>query len=58
MTQGATRHERGLNAFLAAESLAKARSWTFNWRLVEAPGVGHSAKKMFAAREAWEALKP
>jgi pimeloyl-ACP methyl ester carboxylesterase len=56
--QGATRHERGLNAFKAAQSLAQARGWPFNWRLVEVPGVGHKAKKMFAAPEASAALKP
>lgn len=56
--QGPTRHERGLNAFKAAQSLAQARGWPFNWRLVEVPGVGHKAKKMFAAPEASAALKP
>ena len=58
MAQGSTRHERGLNAFRAAQSLAGSHAWTLNWRLVETPGVGHSAEKMFAAKEAWEALKP
>jgi len=58
MPQGATRYERGLNAFKAAQSLAQSRSWAFNWRLVETPGIGHKAEKMFAAKEAWEALKP
>jgi dienelactone hydrolase len=56
--QGATRHERGLNAFRAAQSLAQSSSWTFNWRLVELPGAGHSARKMFSSEEAWEALTP
>jgi pimeloyl-ACP methyl ester carboxylesterase len=56
--QGATRHERGRNAFEAAQALAQARRWPFNWRLVEVPGVGHRAKKMFAAPEASDALKP
>jgi len=46
--QGATRYERGLNAFRAAEGLAKRKGWEFNWRLVEAKAVGHSAKAMFA----------
>jgi len=58
MAQGATRHERGVKAFRAAESLAKSHAWTFNWRLVETPGVGHSAEQMFTAQQAWEALKP
>ena len=56
--QGATRHERGRNAFKAAQALAQARGWPFAWRLVEVPGVGHRAKKMFAAPEASAALKP
>jgi hypothetical protein len=33
-------------------------SWKFNWRLVELPGVGHSARKMFSAPQAFEALSP
>jgi poly(3-hydroxybutyrate) depolymerase len=45
--QGPTRYQRGLNAFRAAEQLAKRNGWEFRWRLVEAAGVGHSAKKMF-----------
>ncbi len=56
--QGATRHERGRNAFKAAQALAQERGWPFAWRLVEVPGVGHRAKKMFAAPEASAALKP
>jgi pimeloyl-ACP methyl ester carboxylesterase len=48
--QGATRYERGLNAFKTAKSLAQASSWPFNWRLVELPGTGHSATQMFASR--------
>jgi poly(3-hydroxybutyrate) depolymerase len=45
--QGPTRYQRGLNAFRSAEQLARRNGWEFNWRLVEAAGVGHSAKKMF-----------
>lgn len=56
--QGQTRYERGHNAFKAAEALARERGWPFNWRVVEVPGVGHSAKRMFAAPEASAALKP
>lgn len=56
--QGATRHERGHRAFKAAQALAQSRGWSFNWRLAEVPGVGHSARKMFAAPEASAALKP
>jgi pimeloyl-ACP methyl ester carboxylesterase len=56
--QGASRLARGLNAFNAAKSLAQARSWTFNWRLIELPGVGHDAGKMLSAPQASEALAP
>ncbi len=56
--QGATRHERGLNAFRSAEARAKAAGWPFNWRLVEVPGIGHTAKRMFGSDQAAEALRP
>jgi dienelactone hydrolase len=56
--QGASRHQRGMNVFDAARKLAQARGWAFNWRLVELPGVGHSASKMFAAPQASDALAP
>jgi pimeloyl-ACP methyl ester carboxylesterase len=56
--QGASRHERGLNVFKAARTLAQARGWTFNWRLVELPSVGHDAQKMLAAQQASDALTP
>jgi poly(3-hydroxybutyrate) depolymerase len=47
MRQGSTRHARGLNAFHAAQALAKRRGWPFGWRLAEVPGVGHSASRMY-----------
>ena len=56
--QGASRHQRGVNVFHAARKLAQERGWAFNWRLVELPGVGHSASKMFAAPQASDALAP
>ena len=56
--QGASRHQRGVNAFNAARTLAQKRGWTFNWRLVELPGVGHNAPKMFSAPQASDALAP
>src|SRR6516225_8272658 len=46
LAQGASRYQRGLNVFNAAKTLAQARGWTFNWRLLELPGVGHNARKM------------
>jgi alpha-beta hydrolase superfamily lysophospholipase len=56
--QGRTRLERGRNAYKAAKRLARARGWTFNWRLVTAPGVGHSAPKMFHSKRILAALAP
>ncbi|TMJ75558.1 MAG: hypothetical protein E6G80_02420 [Alphaproteobacteria bacterium] len=58
LAQGASRYQRGINVFNAAKNLAQARAWRFNWRLVELPGVGHNARKMFAAPQASEALSP
>jgi pimeloyl-ACP methyl ester carboxylesterase len=54
--QGANRYERGQNAFRAAQQLAQDRGWTFNWKLAEVPGVGHSARRMFGSAEALAAL--
>lgn len=54
--QGFNRYERGINAFHAARQTAQERGWTFNWRLVEVPGVGHSARRMYASRQAGDAL--
>ena len=50
LAQGASRYQRGVNV--------SARGWKFNWRLVELPGVGHNARKMFSAPQAAEALSP
>src|SRR5262245_13469800 len=58
MAQGATRLERGLNIYKQAEALATSHHWAFNWRLVELPGVGHSAAKMFSSPQARAALRP
>ena len=58
LAQGAKRYDRGLNAFLTAQTLAKSRGWPFNWRLVEVPGVGHDTRKMFNSPQALEALAP
>ena len=58
LAQGTSRHQRGVNAFNAGKALARARGWPFKWRLVELPGVGHSARKMFAAPQASAALAP
>src|SRR5262245_43151412 len=58
LAQGASRHQRGVNAFNAGKALAQARGWPFNWRLVELRRVGHNAKKMFTAPQASTALAP
>lgn len=58
MAQGSNRHERGMNAFNTGKAAAASNNWKFNWRLVEAPGVGHSARGMFGSDRAVEALKP
>ena len=56
MKQGASRYERGLACFTAAETLARERGWKFGWRKVEVPGTEHDAAKMFAAPEVQAAL--
>ena len=54
--QGSNRLERGHNTFRAAQQLAKERGWTFNWKLVEVPEVGHSARRMLGSAEAQAVL--
>jgi hypothetical protein len=56
LAQGTTRYDRGLNAFAAARKAAGSLGAPFGWRLVELPGVGHNAAKMFSSRQAFEAL--
>jgi pimeloyl-ACP methyl ester carboxylesterase len=56
MRQGPNRHERGLNAFRAAQKLAHEKSWEFNWQLVEVPAVGHSAQRMYESLQSGAAL--
>jgi pimeloyl-ACP methyl ester carboxylesterase len=56
--QGETRYDRGRNAFAAGKQAAQKRGVPFNWRLVEQPDTGHSARDMFASPEALEALAP
>lgn len=56
--QGKTRYDRGLFAFNTAKNTAQAKGLTFNWRLVEIPGVGHNARKMFSSKQAAEAFAP
>jgi pimeloyl-ACP methyl ester carboxylesterase len=56
--QGETRYQRGLNVYKAATKLALGKEWSCNWRLIVLPGVGHSARKMFASKQAVDALLP
>jgi pimeloyl-ACP methyl ester carboxylesterase len=56
MRQGATRLARGRACFDAARRLAEARHWTFRWRKVEVPGIGHDARRMLDAPEMTDAL--
>ena len=56
MRQGLHRHARGRNVFEAAREVARENGWAFNWRLVEAEGVAHSARAMYASPAADTAL--
>jgi pimeloyl-ACP methyl ester carboxylesterase len=56
MEQGRGRHQRGLACYWTARTLAELRGWTFGWRLVEAPGVGHDHEKMFEHERCGAAL--
>lgn len=56
MRQGATRIERGRACFAMGQALAAEKGWPFGWTLVEAEGVGHDSKSMFAHPSAAEAL--
>jgi len=56
MQQGVSRIERGRACFLMAQKLAAKNKWAFNWRKIEAKGVGHSAPGMFSARGVEDAL--
>ena len=54
--QGKNRLERGKNAFKAARALALEKGWEFNWKLMLAHVVGHSARRMLRAFEARDAF--
>lgn len=56
MQQGSHRLARGQNFFNTMKSLATQRNWPFNWRMVTAPGIAHSASQMFDAAEVGDAL--
>jgi hypothetical protein len=52
MRQGKTRFERGHACFAMAKALAEEHGWPFNWQLIEAPEIGHSAQAMFSHPQA------
>lgn len=54
--QGRNRLDRGEQVFQNARKVALQRDWPFNWTLVHADDVGHSARGMLAADEMIEAL--
>lgn len=56
--QGLTRLERGRACYAMAKALAMERGWPFNWRLVEAQDVGHSAAAMFSHPQAVQTIVP
>lgn len=56
MKQGPHRLGRNRAAFELAQTMAKARGWTFNWRKVETPDIEHDAGAMFAALDVADAL--
>jgi poly(3-hydroxybutyrate) depolymerase len=56
MLQGGNRLARGRACYAFAAELARTRGWTFGWRKVETPGIGHDAAAMFAAPEVAEAI--
>ena len=51
-----TGFERGRYVYRYAREMAEENGWTLNWTLVEAPGVGHTARGMLGAPELIEAL--
>jgi hypothetical protein len=57
MAQGPNRLMRARNAFAMAEAMAREHGWSFGWRKLEAPGVGHREAGMFATSQAVEALQ-
>ncbi len=56
--QGTNRLERGRAIYQQAVRISAQNGWTLNWRLVEAPGIGHSGRGMLRAPEAAAAISP
>ena len=57
VAQGPTRLQRGLNTFAKAQKAAAALGGPFRWNLAEVPGVGHDSARMFASKQAYDALR-
>lgn len=57
VAQGVNRLERGRNTFARAQASARALGGPFRWTLAEVPGVGHDSARMFASRQAYDALR-
>lgn len=57
MRQGRNRLERGRFLFRLGEESASVLDCAFKWRLVEVPGVAHSARAMLEARQCSIALE-
>ena len=56
--QGENRLERGRNAFSASRALAREEEWKFNWKMVIAPGVGHSGQTDVTGSRGQARLRP
>jgi pimeloyl-ACP methyl ester carboxylesterase len=56
MSQGPVRLARNHNFFNIMRKRAAEHGWTFNWRILETPGIGHSGARMFHAPEMEDAL--
>lgn len=54
--QGRNRRDRGEQIFQRARKVAQDHGWPFNWTLVHADDVGHSARDMLSADEIVRAL--
>lgn len=54
--QGRNRRDRGEQIFQRARMVAQDHGWPFNWTLVHADDVGHSARDMLSADEIVRAL--
>ena len=57
VAQGVNRLERGRNTFAKAKAAATALGGRFGWKRAEVPGVGHDSARMFASKQAYEALR-